>query len=333
MTKPMALIHLSIACGDYDRTRGIAEGRVSVEGCEVTYLRLQPEEVFHRAFSHQEFDVTELSMSYYLRARSCGSWPYIGLPVFPSRMFRHSAIYIRTDRGIEKPEDLKERPVGVPEYAMTAALWVRGFLKDEYGVDATDIEWHTGGLEEAGRGEMLKIDLPPDIRVVREADKALSAMLASGELDALVTARAPSCFRKGHPMVARLFEDFRSDEKAYFVKTGIFPIMHLIGIRVQLVERYPWLASSVYKAFCQAKDLCMAQLDEVTALPISLPWVTREAEETRALMGEDFWPYGVDASIKTLEAITRYSYEQGLSKRQLGLEELFVPATLEVSKI
>lgn len=329
----MTLVHITIACGDYDRTRAIAEGRVGVEGCEVTYLRLQPEEAFHRAFSHQEFDVSELSFGYYMIARSRGSWPYIGLPVFPSRMFRHSALYIRTDRGIEKPEDLKGRLVGVPEYAMTAAVWVRGILQDEYGVAPTDVKWCTGGLEEPGRGEMLDVDLPSNLALRREKDRSLSDMLANGELDALVTARAPSCFGGGNQTVARLFKDFRGAEKAYFAKTGIFPIMHLIGIRESLVEKYPWIASSVYKAFRQAKALCLSELNEVVALPITLPWVASEVEETRALMGEDFWPYGVRENIGTLEAITRYSYQQGLSLRQLSVEELFVPSTLEVSKV
>jgi 4,5-dihydroxyphthalate decarboxylase len=329
----MASIHITIACGDYDRTRAIAEGSVSVEGCEVTYLRLQPEEAFHRAFGHQEFDVTELSFSYYLIARSSGSWPYIGIPVFPSRMFRHSAIYIRTERGIERPEDLKGRVVGVPEYSMTAAVWVRGMLQDEYGVKPADIEWRTGGLEEPGRGEMLKVNLPSSLHVKRVEEKALSDMLSTGELDALITARAPSCFTKGNPNVTRLFKDFRSAEKTYFAKTGLFPIMHLIGIRESLVERYPWIATSLYKAFRQAKAACLADLDEVVALPISLPWVSSEVEETKALMGENFWPYGVKENGKTLEAITRYSYEQGLSARRLPVEELFVPATLGVFKI
>jgi len=330
----MKRIPISIACGDYDRTRAIAESRVSVEGCEVVYLGLQPEETFHRAFRYREFDVTEASLGYYLGARSRGSWPYIGIPVFPSRIFRHSAIYIRTDRGIKHPEDLRGRIVGVPEYFMTAAVWVRGMLQDEYGVEPADLEWRIGGLENAGRGELVEgITLPSGVVHKLVKDKALSAMLSSGELDALITARAPSCFTEGDQKIARLFGDFRSTEEAYFTKTGIFPIMHLIVIRESLVEQYPWICSSVYKAFREAKDICLSYLNEVVALPITLPWITSEVKKTQILMGEDFWPYGVHKNIRALETITRYAYDQGLSARRLSVEELFFPATLERFKV
>ena len=237
----MTSLHLSIGCGDYDRTRAVADGRVRVEGCEVTYIPLEPEEVFYRSFGNQEFDVCELSFSNYLVQRSQNRCAYIAVPVFPSICFRHSAIYIRTDRGINRPEDLKGRVVGVPEYAIAAAVLVRGILKEEYGVKPSDIEWRSGGLEEAGRVDKLKLNLPADVKYTPvAADKTLSNMLAICEIDALVTARAPSCFKNGAPHVDRLFPKFREVEKAYFKKTGIIPIMHVLGIRERLVQEHNW---------------------------------------------------------------------------------------------
>lgn len=328
----MSLLPLTVACWDYDRTRALREGTVRVEGCDVNYLPTAPEETFFRAFTGNEFDVTELSFSSYMVSRSRGTCPYLAVPVFPSRAFRHSAIYVRTDRGISRPQDLKGKVVGVPEYQITASLWVRGILQDEYGVSPSDLDWRTGGIEQPGRHEKLTIQ-PPGVRIVHATERSLSDMLADGEIDALVTARAPSCFMRGKPNVGRLFPNFRDEEKAYFAKTGIFPIMHVLGIRETLVEAHPWLPSSVYKAFEQSKAQCLRELEEVTALKVTLPWVAQEAEETRRLMGDDFWPYGVAENRKVLETLVRYSWEQGLSKRPLTVEELFAKSTLEITKI
>lgn len=330
----MSRLPLTIACWDYDRTRGLMDGRVGVEGCDVTYLPLSPEEVFFRAFRHHEFDVTELSFSTYMMTRVRGTCPYIAVPAFVSRAFRHSAIYIRTDRGITKPQDLKGRVVGVPEYQVTAALWVRGMLKDEYGVDPADIDWRSGGVEEPGRHEKADLKLPPGVKLSAIAPgQTLGAMLATGEIDALVAPRAPSCYARRAPHIGRLFPDFRAAEKAYWQKTRIFPIMHVIGIRESLVERNPWLPSSVFKAFLQAKALARPELHEVAALKYMLPWVAAEVEETEALMGSDFWAYGIEQNMPTLEAITRYSHEQGMIGRKVGLDELFAPSTRERFKV
>jgi 4,5-dihydroxyphthalate decarboxylase len=328
----MSRVPLTVACWDYDRTRALREGTVQVEGCDVNYLSTAPEETFFRAFTGTEFDVTELSFSSYMVARSRGTCPYLAVPVFPSRAFRHSAIYIRTDRGIHRPEDLKGRIVGVPEYQITASLWVRGILQDEYGVRPSDLDWRTGGIEQPGRHEKLTIQ-PPGVHIVPTTERSLSDMLADGEIDALVTARAPSCFRLGKPHVGRLFPNFRDEEKAYFSKTGIFPIMHVLGIRESLIQEHPWLPSSVYKAFEQSKQACLRELEEVTALKVTLPWVVQEAEETRRLMGNDYWPYGVAENRKVLDTLVRYSWDQGLSKRPLAVEELFAQQTLEITKI
>jgi 4,5-dihydroxyphthalate decarboxylase len=325
---------LTIACGDYDRTRAIKDGRVQVEGCRVNYLPLEPEEVFFRAFRNYEFDISELSFSSYLLQASRGECPYIGIPAFVSRIFRHSGIYIRTDRGIKEPADLRGKRIGVPEYQLTALVWIRGMLEEEYGIKPADIRWFQGGQEEAGRDERTPLKLTNGVEIqMIPPNKTLNGMLADGELDALFTARAPSCFVAGASNVGRLFPDYREVEKQYYRKTELFPIMHLIGIRKTLVERHPWLPMSVYKAFVAAKAIAMRDVRDVTALYVTLPWVEAEALETIALMGPDYWRYGVAESRKDIEAIARYSYQQGLAIRPMKAEELFAKSTLEISKI
>jgi 4,5-dihydroxyphthalate decarboxylase len=326
-------IPITLACGDYDRTRAIKDGRVTVEGCDVTYLPMEPEEAFHRAFKHQEFDVCELSCSSYLRTVDAGTSPYVGVPAFVSRLFRHSAVYIRTDRGIKQPSDLKGKVIGLPEYQITAVVWLRGILQDEYGVKPTDISWRQGGIEEPGRTERTPLKPIPglDLRPVR--DKALSTMLDAGELDAMFSARAPSCFVRGAPNIARLFPDYREVEKAYYRKTQMFPIMHLIGVKRHLAERHPWLPASLYKAFVEAKKYAMHDVRDINALLVTLPWLIAEAEVSVALMGEDFWRYGVKENAKEIDALTRYAYEQGLVSRKLTIEDLFPPSVIEVSRI
>jgi 4,5-dihydroxyphthalate decarboxylase len=327
-------LSLSVSCQRYDRVRALVEGRVRIEGCRANFIALGPEEAFFRAFRHGEFDVSELSFSSYLMTLDRGDPEYVALPVFPSRMFRHSALYVRSDRGIAAPGDLKGRVVGVPEYQVTAAVWVRGMLQDEYGVRPADIRWRSGGLEEPGREEKLPLALPAEIDLQPiAAGKTLSRMLEEGELDALVAPRAPSCFTRGAPRVARLFPDFRAVEQAYFAKTGLFPIMHVIGVRRRLCDAHPWLAASVAKAFAEAKAIALAELSDVTALAASLPWLPAEVEDTRRRMGADWWPYGVDANRRTLETLTRYAHEQGITRRRLAVEALFASSTLERTRI
>ncbi len=327
-------VPITIACGDYDRTRAIKDGRVAVEGCDVTYIPLEPEEVFFRAFRYQEFDVCELSCSSYLRTTDAGTSDYIGIPAFVSRVFRHSGIYVRTDRGIRTPQDLRGKTIGLPEYQITAVVWMRGILQDEYGVKPTDISWRSGGIEEPGRGERTPLAPIPglDLKPIA-SDKTLSGMLAAGELDAMFSARAPSCFLKGAAHVGRLFPDYRAVEQAYYKKTGLFPIMHLIGVKKALVARHPWLPTSLYKAFAAAKSLAYEEVGDINALRVTLPWVEAETLATIALMGEDFWRYGVSENRKEIETLARYAHEQGLVQRRLAPEELFARPTLEISKI
>ncbi len=330
----MSNLPLTIGCWNYDRTRALMDGRVPIEGCDPRFLALGPEEVFFRAFRHGEFDVSELSFSSYLMATARGTCPYVAIPVFISRAFRHSGIYIRTDRGIGGPADLRGRLVGVPEYQVTAAVWIRGVLQHEYGLQPSDVVWRSGGIEEPGRHEKLPIELPDDIKIEPIAEgKTLSAMLDDGEIDALVTPRAPSCFDRGTTHVGRLFPDFRSDERAWFEKTRIFPIMHVIGIRKELAAAEPWLGASLMKAFEAAKRIVYTDLREVAALKTTLPWVTQEYEETVALMGADYWPYGIEANRPTLDAFLQYHHEQGLSPTPANLDEIFLPSAMETVKV
>ncbi len=330
----MVEIPVTIACGNYDRTQAIRDGRVKVEGCAVTYLPLYPEEIFHRVFKFQEFDISEMSFSSYLRTVAAGTSAYTAVPAFVSRIFRHSGIYIRKDAGIAKPEDLRGKRIGVPEYQITAVVWMRGMMQHEYGVPPSEIHWRSGGQEQPGRHERtpLKPIKGVDIQPIGD-DKTLVGMLRDGELDALFTARAPSSFLNGEAHITRLFANTRAAEQAYYKKTGLFPIMHLIGIRKALVERHPWLATSVYKAFCEAKALAMIDLRDVNALMVTLPWLEAETKETAAIMGEDFWKYGVAENMPEIEALSQYVYEQGLTDRKVKVEELFHPATFDISKV
>ena len=331
----MVDVPITIACGNYDRTRAIRDGRVKVEGCAVTYLPLYPEEIFHRAFKFQEFDVSEISFSsYHPHGGGRQRAAYIGVPAFVSRIFRHSGIYIRKGAGIEQAGGSARqahRRARIPDH--------RGGLDARHDAarirrEAVGIHWRSGGQEQAGRHERTPLKPIPglDLKPIG-ADKTLVGMLRDGELDALFTARAPSSFLDGEPHIARLFPDTRAAEQAYYKKTGLFPIMHLIGIRRTLCEKYPWLATSVYKAFCEAKALAMIDLRDVNALMVTLPWLEAETNETAAIMGDDFWKYGIAENMPEIEALTQYASEQGLIDRKPKVEELFHPSTFDISKV
>jgi 4,5-dihydroxyphthalate decarboxylase len=330
----MPKLELSLGCCDYDRTKAIFDGRAPIEGCNVLPVAVEPEEAFHRAFSSQEFDVSEISISSHTLTTSRGENAYVGIPAFVSRLFRHSGIYIRTDRGIAKPQDLAGKTIGLPEYQITANVWIRGILQDDYGVKPETIRWRRGGLEEPGRLERSPLKLPSSIELEQVAEgKTLSGMLEAGELDAVISARAPSCFERGAPNVDRLFPDYRRTEEDYFQRTKIFPTMHIIGIRRTLAERHPWLPVSVLKAFMRAKELTMYELGQIGHLFVSLPWGVSEFERARRLMGDDYWSYGFEPNRHALETFTRYHHEQGLSARKVAPEELFARSTLDLTKI
>jgi len=327
-------LSLTLACWSYDRTRALFDGRVRPDGIDLTCLDLPVEETFFRMLRHREFDVAEMSLSSYVVSLFAPDPPFVAIPVFPSRFFRHSCIYVNAAAGIRRPQDLAGRTIGTPEYQMTAPVWIRGILADDHGVPVDSVTYATGGLEEPGRAEKLALDLPAGIRVRPiDPDRTLSAMLAAGEIDALYTARAPSSFRSGDGRVRRLFEDFPAVERDYFRRTGIFPIMHTIVIRRHLYEQHRWIAQSLLKAFSAAQRAAYEDLEQTAALKLMLPWLPAHLEETRREMGDDFWPYGLARNRAALETFLRYSHEQGLSRRQLAPGELFAAETLESFKI
>jgi 4,5-dihydroxyphthalate decarboxylase len=327
-------LKLSLGCWNYDRTRALQDGRVKPDGIDLIYLDMPVEETFFRMVRNQEFDVAELSLSSYSVSLFKPGKPFIAIPIFPSRFFRHSSIFVNANAGIREPKDLIGRKIGNPEYQLTAIVWIRGILQDEYGVPVDTQTYYTGGEEEPNRPEKQKLDLPPNIKLQSIGkDETLSAMLRDGKIDALYGPRKPSTLRTGGGRVKRLFENYMEVEQAYYRKTGIFPIMHTVAINRSLYEKHPWIAMSLYKAFAEAQRLTYADLDETAAMKAMLPWAAKHVEDARALMGEDFWPYGFERNRKTLETFLRYHHEQGLSKTLLKPEDLFAPETLESFKI
>ena len=325
---------LTFACWDYDRTRALADGSVRLEGIDLTYLSLPVEETFFRMMRGREFDASEMSLSSYVASLNAENPPFIAIPAFPSRFFRHSCIFISAKSGIRRAEDLKGKRVGVPEYQMTAPVWIRGILSDDYGVKVTDYEHFSGGEEEPGRIDKLKVDLPPAIRIRPIGEtQTLSQMIADGELDAFVTARTPSTFQSRPNDVKRLFPDYVGTEKAYFQRTRIFPIMHTVVIRRELYEKNPWVAQALYKALERSKARMMEHYRQTAAMPAMLPWLVAHLEEARSLMGEDWWPYGLAPNRHVLDTFLRYHHEQGLSKKRRTPEELFAKETLESFKV
>ncbi len=330
----MGDIKITLACEDYDRTRALREGSVKPEGIDLTYLALPVEEIFWRMLRYGEFDVAELSMGAFLVDAGRGHRPFGALPVFPSRTFRHRCVFVNMSSGISRPEDLRGKRMGVPEYTMTASVWLRGLFQHEYGVAPEEIQWFQGGEEQPGRKDRVEFDIPKGIRLgVIPENRTLNEMIESGEIDALMSPRMPSCFLKGSPWVRRLFLDYKRAEMEYFRRTRIFPIMHVIVIRTQIYNENPWVAQSLYKAFCEAKDLCFSQIYDSNILRTSLPWSIADYEETKEVMGADYWPYGFAPNQDVLETFHSYLQEQGLVKKPLELEQLFAPSTLETFKI
>jgi len=330
----MSKLRLTLACWDYDRTRALADGRVSPEGIDLNLIPLHVEETFFRMLRNREFDAAEMSLSSYSVSLMRDDPAFIAIPVFPSRFFRHSCIFVSAKSGIREPKDLVGKRFGVPEYQMTAPVWILGILSDEYGVEPASVRYFTGGEEEPGRDEKLKLDLPPQFSVTPIGPgQTLSQMLADGEIDALHTARTPSTFYSRPDDVKRLFPDFVPVEKDYFRRTGIFPIMHVIALRRDVYEANRWIAQSLFKAFCEAQRVAYDNLAVTSAMISMLPWQVAAVEEARAELGDDWWPYGFAKNRAALDTFLRYHNEQGLSRRRLQPEELFAPETFEAFKI
>jgi len=323
----MSKLNLSVAIGNYDRCRPLIDGAVQIDGVDPVIMNLSPEEIFFRAFRGQEFDICELSLSSSTVQAAQGNFPYVGIPVFLSRAFRHTSMYCRTDR-IQKPEDLRGRKIGLPEYQLTAMVWARSILQ-EHGVLPTDVTWVRGGISHAGRPEKIKIQLPDGVKLESAPEgETISSLLAQGEIDGFMAPRAPDV-PPGTPNVGWLFRDPVSAAKDYYRRTRIFPIMHIVGVRRTLAEQHPWLPGALYKAFEESKQKAIEHLSETSATKITLPFAEERLQEARELMGDDYWSYGIDANRHVLEHFFQQHYEQGLSSRQVQVEDLFHPGTFE----
>ena len=327
----MALLRPTIAVWDCDRTRPLLDGRVKVEGCDPIWLSEMPiETMFSRALAHGEFDVSELSFSNFLKQTAAGECPYVGLPIFPSRSFRHGAWFVNCNSGIEAPADLRGRRIGVREYSMTAAVVARGILADEFGISAKDVNWVVGDVDEPERSDIPLPHLPADFSVERAPSQTmLASMLVEGQIDCLLAYKPPKPFLGGDRRVRRLFTDYAEREMEFARRTSIFPIMHLIGIRRELAEAEPWLAGSLQLAFTRAKDVALQDLSGVQALKVSLPWLAKAVAETQTALGEDYWPYGVTKNCGAIKALARWHHEQGLSERQLVFDDMFFRTSLD----
>jgi 4,5-dihydroxyphthalate decarboxylase len=312
----MKKLKLTMACGRYDRTQPLIDGRVEPEGVDLTFIPLRPGETFWRMLNHAEFDCSEMSLSSYTILRSEGDTRFIAIPVFPSRVFRHSAVYLRADSKIEKPQDLKGKRIGVGDYQMTAAVWVRGFLLHDYGVRPEDVTWVIGR-------PVRTIKPPEGIRVeFMSPETTLEDMLERGEIDALASVMIPKTLGT---TVRRLFADPRKVEREYYERTRIFPIMHTFVLKTKLYEANPWLAISFYRAFSRARDIAYHWMYDTDALTVGLPWVIDEVEATRKIFGPQIWDYSIEGSRPTLDALMRHLDEQKLTRRPMKVEELFVP--------
>lgn len=323
----MTSIPLTLACGPYDRIAGLADGRVRAQGVDLNVVQLEPEEIFLRMLRHNEFDASEMSFSSFAIAHSKGDRRLVGIPVFLSRSFRHSTIYLRADSDIRDANDLAGRRVGVPEYQMTASVWTRGLLKDEYGIDAGDVTWVTGGMEQPGRAERQALTLPEHIRTERIVDSTLVEGLLDGSIDALMAPRVPAVFRQPDSPIRRLWPDYAERERDYFARTGLFPIMHIVAMRTDVFDKDPWLAQEIAKAFEAAKQLALQGAEDAPALRWTLPFMLDALERDRDLFGGDPWPYGLESNRATVEVFIRYLREQGLVHTELTPESLFVPST------
>lgn len=319
----MSDLRLTFACGPYDRTHALRDGSIKPDGIELTYLNLQPAEIFWRMLQYREFDVSEMSLSNYTTLVASGDAPFIAIPVFPSRVFRHGYFFINSKAGIRSPADLKGKRGGVPEYSMTAAVYMRGLLEHEYGVKPRDVTWLQG------RADRLAHKLPADIKLTQApAGTELGDLLDRGEIDFMMTANNPLSFRRGSPNVQRLFPNYAEVEKDYYRRTKIYPIMHTVVIKRDIFERNPWVALSLYKAMCQAKQQAYRLVAETGSPKASFAWLQPLLEEERAIIGPDWYPYGIEQNRPTIEALLLYAHEHGLTDRRVKIEELFAPSTM-----
>jgi len=322
----LSLLPLSLAISHYDHVTELVNGRVPVEGVALTALNLPIEEIFFRQFTYGDFDCSEVSMATYCSLVSQGNAPLVAIPVFPSRVPRHSSIYIRRDGPVKTPQDLAGKTIGIPEWAQTASVYSRGLLAHQYGIDLTSVQWVQAGVDQPGRLEKVKLNLPKGIRYTPRPDKSLSGMLVSGEIDAALSAHPPHCFEQGHPDVVRLFPDYLDVEMKYVKETGIYPIMHAVAFKREVVERNPWVAANLFKAFDEARRRSVERALNNTSSALPLPWGYELAKRMQDVVGKDLMPYGIEQNRTTLEAFLQYAFEQGVCHRKLAPEDLFPPS-------
>jgi 4,5-dihydroxyphthalate decarboxylase len=319
----MKKLHLSIATEDYDHFRDFRTGAVQAEGIEHTWLMPELHEIFARFTFNREWDVSELSFAKFSTQVTRKNADIIALPVVCSRHFRFSAFYVNKKSKIKTPKDLKGKKVGSPEWAHTAAVYMRGWLNDEHGVGLKDIHWYQAGTNEAGRTEKVELNLPKGVELTRTDDKTLSDMVASGEIDCALVARPPACFVKGHPDVVRLFPDYQQMEEQYYALTKVWPIMHVIAIKKQILEQHPWVAGSLYNAFNESKNRALGRMFEQSVSRYPLPWLTTYARRMRDMFGGDPFPFGIEENRPTFEQFLRYTHEQGIAHRHAKVDEIF----------
>jgi 4,5-dihydroxyphthalate decarboxylase len=322
-------VQLTLAINDYDHVRDVVSGRVAVEGVELNCLTLSVEEIFFRFARNREWDVSELSLAKYCALRAAGDDTLTAIPVFPSRSFRHSAIFVRDDGPIDDPGALAGARIGVPEWTQTATVWARGLLEDRYGVDPTGVEWVRGGTNEPGRVEGIQLDLPDRFHVTTESQRSLNELLLAGEIAALIAPHPPAEFERRSGRVVRLFSDYRAVEEAYYGETGIFPIMHLIAIRADAHRAHPWIAMNLLEAFGEAKRRSIERAVDSNTPRFPVPWSFANAERAEQTFGHDFWPYGLEPNRRTLEAFLEIAHRQAVCARRLEPEELFATEVLE----
>jgi 4,5-dihydroxyphthalate decarboxylase len=322
---PDGRLVLALAISAYDHVRDLAAGAVRAQGIALTTLHFEIEEIFHRFTRYREWEVSEMSMGKYSSLVSQGDTSVAAIPVFPSRVFRHSSIYVRRDGPVRAIEELRGRRVGLPEWAQTAAVYTRGLLVHEYGIPLDAIEWVQAGVGQPGRQEKVELRLPRGVRYTPRPDSSLDRLLLAGEVDAVMSAHAPPSFEAGDPRVVRLIPDYRPAEEAYYRKTGIYPIMHVIALRRAVLDRFPWVATNLLEAFEAAKRRSLARAQEITASRFPVPWIAAIADHACELFGGDPMPYGIDANRTTLAAFLRFAHEQGVCHRLLEPEDLFPP--------
>jgi 4,5-dihydroxyphthalate decarboxylase len=329
----METLRLTAALSDYDHVRDLVTGAVRPQGITVLPLTLRPHEIFYRFMTHHEWEVSEMSFGGYCSMVADGDDSAIAIPVFPSRVFRHSSIYIRNDGPVRRPEDLAGKRIGVAEWGMTAVIYIRGWMMHQIGISLQDVDWVQGGTSEPGRTEKISPALPAGVRLAQVTDRSLSDMLLAGDIDAILCAAPPAPFRAGDPRMVRLFPESRPAEEAYFRETGVYPIMHVIAIRSDVYRQNRWVALSLYHAFEEAKNRSVARV-MTPGSPVPIPWSFEETRRAARLMfpDGDYWPYGVDANRATLDAFLAFCHEQGVTRRRLMPADLFAPETLSLAR-